>query len=85
MDFVVSSKFGDDGEIKLSTKEEGIPDGFRVSTEVTVGRGDLTVCPLRGLMGAQELYISKWRSVPQASPQGQILRALLLRGTSVLH
>jgi len=28
VDFVISSKFGDDGEIKLSTKEEGIPDGF---------------------------------------------------------
>jgi len=27
-DFVVSSKFGEDGEIKTATKEEGIPDGF---------------------------------------------------------
>merc|ERR1712176_524449 len=27
-DFVLSSKFGEDGEIRQSTKEEGIPDGF---------------------------------------------------------
>jgi phosphoglycerate kinase len=27
-DFVISSKFGEDGEIKSSTKAEGIPDGF---------------------------------------------------------
>lgn len=27
-DFVISSKFGEDGEIKTATKEEGIPDGF---------------------------------------------------------
>merc|ERR1719183_2224934 len=28
IDFVISSKFGEDGEIKAATKEEGIPDGF---------------------------------------------------------
>jgi len=28
VDFVVSSKFGEDGEIKEATKESGIPDGF---------------------------------------------------------
>merc|ERR1712241_1599787 len=28
VDWVVSSKFGEDGEIKMATKEEGIPDGF---------------------------------------------------------
>merc|ERR1712050_502045 len=28
VDFVLSSKFGEDGEIKESTKEAGIPDGF---------------------------------------------------------
>merc|ERR1719343_50409 len=28
VDFVISSKFGEDGEIKESTKEDGIPDGF---------------------------------------------------------
>merc|ERR1719353_17490 len=28
VDYVVSSKFGEDGEIKSATKEEGIPDGF---------------------------------------------------------
>merc|ERR1712151_711518 len=28
IDFVVSSKFGEDGEIRQATKEEGIPDGF---------------------------------------------------------
>merc|ERR1712060_214551 len=27
-DFVISSKFGEDGEIKAATKESGIPDGF---------------------------------------------------------
>merc|ERR1712125_175450 len=27
-DFVISSKFGEDGDIKSSTKEEGVPDGF---------------------------------------------------------
>merc|ERR1712066_782541 len=27
-DFVISSKFGEDGEIKEVTKEQGIPDGF---------------------------------------------------------
>jgi phosphoglycerate kinase len=28
IDFVISSKFGEDGEIKSATKEDGIPDGF---------------------------------------------------------
>jgi phosphoglycerate kinase len=28
VDFIISSKFGEDGEIKTSTKAEGIPDGF---------------------------------------------------------
>merc|ERR1712039_768338 len=28
VDFVISSKFGEDGEIKDGTKESGIPDGF---------------------------------------------------------
>merc|ERR1712232_174067 len=28
VDFTISSKFGEDGEIKTVTKEEGIPDGF---------------------------------------------------------
>jgi len=28
VDFVISSKFGEDGEIKSATKEGGIPDGF---------------------------------------------------------
>merc|ERR1712176_269981 len=28
IDFVISSKFGEDGEIKAGTKAEGIPDGF---------------------------------------------------------
>merc|ERR1712037_991597 len=27
-DFVISSKFGEDGEIKEATKETGIPEGF---------------------------------------------------------
>ena len=57
----------------------------RLSTEVTFGRGDLSVCPLEGFPGAHESLISNWRGVPQGSPQGQTLRALLLRGTSALH
>jgi len=28
VDFVISSKFGEDGEIKASTKAEGVPEGF---------------------------------------------------------
>merc|ERR1712176_310416 len=28
VDFVISSKFGEDGEVKEATKAEGIPDGF---------------------------------------------------------
>merc|ERR1712060_817745 len=28
VDFVISSKFGEDGEVKDATKESGIPDGF---------------------------------------------------------
>merc|ERR1719390_346331 len=28
VDFVVSSKFGEDGEVKEATKEQGVPDGF---------------------------------------------------------
>merc|ERR1712232_366468 len=28
VDFVISSKFGEDGEIKSATKESGIPQGF---------------------------------------------------------
>ena len=48
---------------------------FRVSTEVTFGRGDLSVCPLGGFTGAQECLVSDWRGVPQGSPEGQTLRA----------
>ena len=55
-------------------------DGSRVSTEATFGRGDLSVCPLGGFIGAQECFISNWRSVPQGSPREQTLRALLLKG-----
>ena len=50
-----------------------------VSTEVTFGRGDLRVCPLESFTGAHEYIVSNWRG------QGQTLRALLLRGTSVLR
>ena len=39
----------------------------RASTEVTFGRGDLSVCPLGGFTGAQEHLISTWRGVPQGS------------------
>merc|ERR1712224_845445 len=28
VDFVISSKFGEDGEVKEAAKEEGVPDGF---------------------------------------------------------
>merc|ERR1712139_658975 len=28
VDFVISSEFGEDGEVKNSTKAEGVPDGF---------------------------------------------------------
>merc|ERR1719405_462058 len=28
VDFTISSKFGEDGDVKSATKEEGIPDGF---------------------------------------------------------
>ena len=44
-----------------------------------------SVCPLGGFTGARESLISNGRGVPQGCPQGQTLRALLLRGTSVLH
>ena len=47
----------------------------RVGTELTFGRGDLSVCPLGGLIGARECFVSNWRGVPQGSPQGQTLRA----------
>ena len=57
----------------------------RVSAEVSFGRGDLSVCPLGVSTGAHGCPIFVWRRVPQASPQGRTLRALLLRGTSVLH
>ena len=58
----------------------------RVGTEVvTFGRGGLSVCPLGGFAGAHEWFLFNWKGVPQRAPQGQSLRALLLRGTSVLH
>ena len=57
----------------------------RVSADVTFGRGDLSVCPRGVFIGARECLVSNWRGVPQGSPQGQTLRALLLRDTSVLH
>ena len=38
---------------------------YRVSTEVTFGRGDLSVCPLGGLIGAQECLVSHWRVSPR--------------------
>merc|ERR1711967_109521 len=28
VDFVISSKFGEDGEIKVTTKADGVPEGF---------------------------------------------------------
>ena len=31
IDFVTSSKFGEDGEVGTSTKAEGIPDGYGLS------------------------------------------------------
>ena len=49
------------------------------STEVTFGRGDLSVCPLGGFVGAPEWFISNRRGVPQACPQGQALRALCVK------
>ena len=58
---------------------------FLCSTEVTSGLGDLCVCYLGGCTRAHEHFVSHWRGVSQGSPQGQTLRALLLRGTSVLH
>ena len=70
-----SYRFGTSAQARVS----------RASTEVTFGRGDLSVCPLGGFTGAHECPISKWKGVPQGSPQVQTLRALLLRGTSVLH
>ena len=36
----------------------------RVRTEVTSGRGDLRVCPLEGLIGAQESLVSNRRGGP---------------------
>ena len=60
-------------------------DDLWPSTSVTFGRGDLGVCPLGGFPGAHESLVSNWRGVPQGSPQGQTLRALLLRCTSVPH
>ena len=53
---------------------------LRLSTEVTFGRGDLSVCPLGGFTGDREQPISERRGVPLGSPQGQTLRVLLLRG-----
>ena len=53
--------------------------------EVAFGRGDLSVCPLGVFVGAHAWLVSNWRGVPQGSPQGQTLRALLLRDTSVPH
>ena len=44
---------------------------FGLSTEVTLGRGDLGVCRRGGFIhGAHEWFISKRRGVPQGSPQG---------------
>ena len=57
----------------------------RVSAAVTFGRGDLSVCPLGVSIGAHGCLISTWRCVPQGSPQGQTLRALLLRVSSMPH
>ena len=55
----------------------GLVVEHRVSTEVTFGRGDLSVCPLRGFTGAQECLTFNRRVVPQGSPQGQTLKASL--------
>ena len=49
------------------------PLSCRVSTEGTSGRGDHSVCPLGGFIGAQEHIIYNCRGVPQGSPQGQTL------------
>ena len=44
---------------------------FRVGTEVTFGRGDLSICPLRGFMGGPGMCCFELEGVfPQWSPQG---------------
>ena len=60
-----------------SRKMAPVPE-FRRNTEATFGRGDLSVCPLGGFIGAQECHVSNWKGVPQGSPQRRTLRALLL-------
>ena len=45
----------------------------------------LAFVPSWAFTGAHACFISNWRGVPQGSPQGQTPRALLLRGTAVLH
>ena len=75
-----SSPLEKDSPVGSSAEFPEFLDPHRVSTEVTLGRGDLSVRHLEGFTGARECVISTWRSVPQGSPQGQTLRALLLRG-----
>ena len=54
----------------------------RVSTEVAFGRGDLSVCPLGQGPGSILFLIG---GVSPRGPHRETLRALLHRGTSVLH
>ena len=62
-----------------------LPEGLGQAQKRPLAEGTSVFCPLGGFMGAQEYLSSSWRGVPQGSPQGQTLRALLLRGTSVPH
>jgi phosphoglycerate kinase len=47
VDFVVSSKFGDDGEIKTATKAEGVPEGF-LGLDGGVETNKLNVAAVKG-------------------------------------
>ena len=58
---------------------------IRVGTDVTFWPRRPWCFPMGGFTGAQEWPISHWRCVSQGCPQGQTLRALLLRVTSALH
>ena len=45
--------------------------GCRLSTEVTFGRGDLSVCPLGGFAGAMNRLLLIGGVSPRGCPQGQ--------------
>merc|ERR1711879_750284 len=72
VDFVLSSKFGEDGEIKTGTKADGVPDGF-----MGLDCGEATI-----KLNAE--MVSKAKTIIWNGPMGVFEMAAFEKGTKSL-